>query len=139
MSEILTVGQASADLLLKSNEKQDVIETQQEMLKGYFDQLVDCAKRYDWLDPFYICVQTRRERTMVNVVRNQFYARRTRPIPQYDLALYWYDPKTEDLKFVWCIPSKDTVEYMVHHELEIPPDQHVLLGFCKSFLANTLI
>lgn len=137
-----TVGEMAVELQ-KSREKQDVIETQREMQKNYIDELIKCAmsgtKKYGKEKPFYICVQTRRERLLTNVIRNQFYSRRTRPIPQYDLALYFYDPAVEQLAFVWCIPAKDMVEYLIINELNLPVDQRQLVEFCKSFKANTLI
>ena len=131
-----TVGEASVELLEKADQKQPVIDTSQEMLKGYIDNLIQCAKKYEkegWKDPFYICVQTRRERLLVNVVRNQFYARKTRPTPQYDLSVYYYDPKTEELRFEWCIPDKETVEMLILNETILPSDHQQLVYFCKKF------
>lgn len=136
----ITVGQAAHNILSKPQHSQDVIETQREMLKGYHDQLIKCVEaNKDWTDPFYVCVQTRRERTMSNVVRNQFYARQTRPAPTYDLALYYYNPKVEQLSFVWCIPDHASVEYICANATTLPLDQADLIGFCKSFKAGTLI
>lgn len=138
-----TVGQEAIDILSKPQEEQSVIETQQQMLKGYVDELITAAKKgeelYGTQEHFYICVQTRRERLLTNVIRNQFYPRKTRPIPQYDLALYYYDPKDEKLTFVWCIPDRATVEDLIINELKLPPEQRQLLGFCKAFIAGTLI
>lgn len=139
----ITVGKAAVDILSKHQEPQSVIETQQEMLKGYFDQLIIAAKsgedKYGRDKPFYVCVQTRRERLLPNVIRNQFYTRQTRPTPQYDLALYHYDPMVEKLSFVWCIPDKETVLGMLSPSFECPPDQSQLLGFVHSFAQGTLI
>jgi hypothetical protein len=138
-----TVGQQAVGLLMKGDQKQGVIDTQREMQKGYLDNVIEAAKRGEELfgkeSPFYVCVQTRRERLLSNVIRNQFYPRQTRPIPQYDLSLFWYDPKSEDLKFVWCIPDKETVEFLIQNENILPDDQHQLVQFCKSFKDNTLI
>lgn len=135
-----TVGQAAYELMSQPYYKQDAIETQREMLKGYHDELIKCVEAHkDWTEPFYVCVQTRRERTMNNVVRNQFYARKTRPAPNFDLALYYYDPKTEQLAFVWCIPDHASVEYICSHASSLPPEQGKLIEFCRSFKAGTLI
>ena len=138
----MTVGSEAVKLLQKGDEKQGVIDTQREMQKGYIDDLIKCAKRYkDWTELFYICVQTRRERLLSNVVRSQFYGRLTRPTPEYDLALYSYDPKTENLKFEWVVPDKETVEQIVEMnklgivDLEIDPD---LWKYCLQFHSRTL-
>lgn len=137
-----TVGQASLRLMEKGDEKINVIEAQQEMQKKYIDNLIQAAKdgenKYGKTKPFYICVQNRRERTMSNVIRSQFYTRQTRPSPTYDLTLYWYNPKDENLRFVWCIPDKEAVDNLIENELTLPEDHKQLIGFCKAFIRGTL-
>lgn len=138
-----TVGAASLELMAQGDQRQSVIDTQREMQKGYVDQLILCAqsgeRAYGKTDNFYICVQTRRERLLPNVIRNQFYHRLTRPSPAYDLALYHYNPKDEDLRFVWCIPDKETIQAMSMPGYEPPPEHEQLYGFVRGFLAGTLI
>lgn len=137
-----TVGEIALDLQ-QDHYQQDVIETQREMQKDYLDELFKCAKRHEEIfgteKPYYVCVQVKRERLLQNVIRSYFYARRTRPIPDYDLSLYYYDPATEDISFVWCIPDRETVEYILENQHLLSYDHEQLVGFCKSFKANTLI
>ena len=151
-----TLGEASLRLAKSPDSQQNCIDTQREMQKGYFDELVKCAKRGEVLhgnqSPFYVCVQTRRERLLQNVIRSQFYTRVTRPIPQYDMALYHYDPTSEALSFVWCIPDKETVDYFAGYwkpQDRGPPvwidgaipyeEERQLASFCVSFRANSLV
>lgn len=138
-----TLGAAALELMARGDDRQGVIDTQREMQKGYVDQLILCAQNgeiaYGKTNNFYVCVQTRRERLLTNVIRNQFYHRITRPTPQYDLALYHYNPKDEDLRFVWCIPDKETVEAMSEVGY-IPPREHEqLYQFVRGFVDRTLI
>jgi hypothetical protein len=137
----MTVGSEAVKLLQKGDQRQGVIDTQREMQKGYVDELIKCAKRYDWTDPFYICVQTRRERLLPNVVRCQFYGRQTRPRPEYDLALYTYDPKAEQLRFEWIVPDKETVEEVVtNHKKGFSQEIDVdLKRFCLAFHSHSLV
>lgn len=141
--ESVTVGTAALELLKKADSKQGVIETQREMQKGYIDELIICAKeaekKFGTDRCFYICVQTRRERLLVNVIRNQFYARWSRPFPAYDLALYHYDPKDEKISFIWCIPDRETVEAMCDPAFVCPRDQQQLLSFVVGFKKGCLI
>lgn len=139
-----TVGAAAVELMSKGDQKQGVIDTQRAMMKDYVDELVKCAKdgaeKYaESKKPFYVCVQTRRERLLPNVIRNQFYHRVTRPTPEYDLALYHYDPKAEQLRFVWCVPDQGTVERMCEPGFIPQMGEEQLHYFAKSFRANTLI
>ena len=138
-----TVGACALDLKAKGDQHQSVVDTQREMTKGYVDELIKCAqagaRSYESGKAFYVCVQTRRERLLENVIRNQFYHRRTRPAPAYDLALYHYEPKEEQLRFVWCIPDKETVAYMCEPGFIPEREQVQLYYFVKSFLGCTLI
>jgi hypothetical protein len=136
-----TVGEMALKLGAK-DERQSVIDTQRAMQSGYTEQLIKCAKRYpEWTDPFYVCVETRRERLLTNVIRCQFYGRQTRPMPQYDLALYHYDPRDENLRFVWCVPDKESVECILDDFRSgmLPVEHYPLAAFCAAFKANTLI
>lgn len=138
-----TVGEAAIELQQQPQYPQSVLETQKEMLKGYIDQLILAAQRGQQelgkSKPFYLCVQSRRERLLRNVVRNQFYYRQTRPIPQYDLALYYYNPTEENITFIWCIPDKETVTDIALQNFQGPPEQQELIHFVKSFLHGTLV
>ena len=138
-----TVGQISTELLAKGDQKQGVIETQQEMMKNYNDELIKCALEgkeiYGTEKIFYICVQTRRERLLSNVIRNMFYTRQTRPRPAYDLALYHFEPKSEQLRFVWCIPDQETVQRMIDPMYIPTRDEMQLHEFCQWFEKGVLV
>lgn len=138
-SNVQTVGQAAYEILRKDQSSQGVIDTQREMQKGYIDELVKCAKRYDWGDPFYLCVITKKERLMPNVVRNYFFARQTRPTPDYNMALYKYDPKTECVTFEWVLPDPESVDIILENAHILPKEQKQLLDFCYRFRLGVLI
>lgn len=138
-----TVGAAAVELANKGDECQSVEDTQREMQKNYVEELIKAAqtgeKLYGKIKPFYVCVQTRRERLLHNVIRSQFYPRQTRPFPTYDLSLYYYNPRDESLAFVWAIPDKQTVE-MMDDPTYIPKREEVqLYGFVKAFKKGCLI
>lgn len=143
ISDHKTVGAAAVELMAKGDQRQSVIDTQREMTKGYIQELIKCAlcgaRVYGKEKPFYVCVQTRRERLLPNVIRNQFYHRMTRPEPEFDLALYHYEPKEEQLRFVWCIPDTQTVMEMAQPEFTPTREQEQLFSFVRAFLACKLI
>lgn len=150
-----TVGAASIRALKDYNPDQTIIDTQRAMQKGYLDELAVCAKRgeelYGRSKHFYLCVQNRSERILKNVLRSQFYPRETRPTPAIDLTLYYYEPKDEQIIFVWCVPDKATVDRLGGHWFDdegtmifIPPQapqpgEEQLASFCRSFVAGTLV
>lgn len=134
-----TVGAASLELQKKSNEKYDAYELQREMTKNYLDEVIKAAKSVDWEEPYYVCVQCKKERLLKNVIRNYFYARKTRPLPDYDLTLFSYDPKTGDLKFEWTIPDPDTCLYLMHTKTEHGPDHGQLIHDIELFSDGKLV
>lgn len=151
-----TLGAAALRVRKDYNPDQTVIDTQRHMQKDHLEELMKCAKNAEVIngkeDHFYLCVQTRREKLLPNVIRSQFYARKTRPDTNYDLSLYHYEPKDENITFIWCIPDQETVGYFtgyyyvdptgeLHWEPPARPKkgEEQLAQFCKDFVAGTLI
>lgn len=143
-----TVGEAAMRLMDKGDEKQAVLDTAQEMNKGYIDSLINAAKRgeslYGRSAPFYVCVISKKERLLPNVVRRYFYPRQSRPIPDYDLALYHYDPRDEKLSFVWVLPDKEKFwSYFIADKSGyipmVPEDERDLYRFCSWALKGELV
>ena len=135
-----TVGAHSAELLSSPDLRQGVIDTQREMQKGYYDMVKDCVARYpDWKDPFYVVVRNKREIHMPNVIRQQIWARQTRPMPDYDLTLWKYTPATGDLEWEWVIPDQFTCSFLVDNESVLPDEQKSLISMVKKFKAGLLV
>lgn len=129
-----TVGKISQELLLKPDRKQGVIDTQREMNKEFIPGLEECVRRHKhWDKPFYVVVINKRERLMVNVIRQYFLARKTLPTPDYDQSVFKYTPATGDLEFLWVVPDIQTVTLLAHNMIDIPNEQFELAGFCRLF------
>lgn len=143
-----TFGKLALELQ-KDSYKQDVIETQRQMQKQYPEELFNCAKRHEdhvFSDgvigkdkPYYVLAMKKRERLFKNSIRTYFFARRSRPIPDYDIDLYYYDPASENLTFVWSIPDKESVEEILINKNNLPQEFDQLIHFCQSFKDNTLV
>ena len=135
-----TVGQASYALLQKRPEKINVIDMQKEMQKSFSREMAECIhKNKEIKGLYYILVIFRRERTMPNVIRQQFVAPRfTKPKPNYDTSLYSYNNKTQEFKYYWTIPDEDSCIYLMTHQNDLPKEEKRLLEFVKSFVECTL-
>ena len=151
-----TLGSAAIKAAADYNPDQTIPETKDAMLARYPDELRICAKRgeaeYGPIDHFYLVVITKAERLLPNVIRNFFLYRKSRPIPDYDTALYYYDRKAENITFVWQVPNEATVDYFTgYYEADdnghlrwIPPaipkkGEEQLAEFCKLFKECRLI
>ena len=109
-------GKAAYDLLHKSieaNEMQEVQETIDAMTPAYIAELEDCAqknsRKYD--GKYYIVCLRKKETFFVNVIRQWFIARQTKPIPDVLFRDYpnfdhdiWEISPGGDTKLLWSLP-----------------------------------
>ena len=73
-----------------------------------------------------------------NVVRNYFFYRSSCPTPDYDQAVYYYTKGSDELNFLWVIPSKSFCIHLVDNALTIDKEYKELLGIVLDFNDGTL-
>jgi hypothetical protein len=135
-----TVGKIAYDLMQKEPDSRDPIEIEREVHKNYEAQIIACiedGKKY-YTEDFYIIVITKKERLMHNVLRNYFFHRQSCPTPDYDQTVYKYTISTENIEFLWVIPSKDTCILLKQNALEVVPEERQLLKYVLDFADGTL-
>jgi len=108
------VGKAVHEILSKSNDDITVGEIMDEFQHKYAKEMESCLEnnvnKYD--PPFYVVVLTKKEPWALNVMRNWFIARQTRPsakilredYPNYMQTVYSYDKRSSELKIHWSLP-----------------------------------
>lgn len=140
MQDNKTVGQLSNELTRSSNGSQDPVELQKEMTKEYCDNVfkaaLDGQKHYN--HPFYVVVITKREKLMDNVVRSYYFHRGTCPTPDYDQAVFQFDPRRESFQEIWVIPDRDTCQMLYANALEVAPEERELLNYVLDFSSGEL-
>lgn len=135
-----TVGQEALDIFQKGDKEHSPIELQREMTRDYYQNLIDCAleHRRKIAGRFFIVVITKNEKLLPNVMRNYFFARTTCPTPEYDQSVFKYNHRTEEIEYLWTVPSQDACIYLSRHIKEVVPDEHQLLGFVLEFYNGAL-
>lgn len=134
-----TVGQASYDLLKKSDEKINVIDMQREMQKSVLQEIDEIIKNHTrYSEKYYILYLLQRDRIMPNVIRQKFIVRKTRPKPDYDSSLFSYNNKTSQLAFHWSIPDEDTCMYLLANKNALSSDEQALLSYVEKFSSGVL-
>lgn len=134
------VGKYSYELQQK-DEKINPVDLQRAVHEGnesddsYENQVRLAAERgLKELDgDFYIVVLFKKERLMVNVVRQYFFPRKTCPRPEYDQVVYRYYRDSHSLKFMWVIPDKTSCETLPSHKNFLPADQKEFLKYIIDF------
>ncbi len=136
-----TVGSYVKEILSNPNldRGQSLKDTSLEMQKKMLPEIEKCINNHKhWDDPFYVVIINRRERLMVNVIRQHYVARKTLPTPDYDQSVFKYFPKTGDLKYLWTVPDKMSVDYLVINEANVPERQKELAEMCRLFKQEQL-
>lgn len=140
-----TVGKHSYELQQK-DEKINPIDLQRAVHEGntdddsYENQVRLAVDRglQDYEGDFYVVVLFKKERLMVNVVRQYFFPRKTCPRPEYDQVVYKYHRHSHSLKFMWVIPDKLSCETLPLHKNFLPDDQKEFLKFVLDFNSGEL-
>ena len=139
MTEKETVGAQALKLLEKADGKQSLMDTSLEMTKNFMPEISKCIDNHKYLtEPYYLIAINKRERLIINSIRQFFAARRTLPTPDYDQNVFKYFPSSGGLKYLWTVPDKDSVTYILLNQTSLPDEQKELLKFCKLFIAGTL-
>jgi len=139
-----TAGQTSYDLFLKElydpKLRPHNSEVEKEAQKNYMDNVVICIqeneKHYD--KGFFIVVNTKRELLMPNIIRNQFFARKTCPTPTYDQTVFFYNKEDRSLDYVWTVPAKEVCIQFKENALSMQSEAKELLQFVLDFYDGTL-
>lgn len=135
-----TVGQLAVELGQNNNGSTDPIELQREMTKEYCDNVLQAAldgQKY-YTKPYYVVVITKRERLLNNVIRSYYFHRGTCPTPDYDQAVFQFDPRRESFQEIWVIPDKETCHMLYENALQVQPEERQLLNYVLDFASGAL-
>jgi hypothetical protein len=135
-----TVGQEALDIFQKGTYEASPIALQEEMLREYYQNLVDCAlnSRKIHKGRFFIVVLTKNERLLINVFRNYFFARKTCPTPDYDQSVFRYDDIAESIDYLWTIPSQDACHHLLANASDVHKSERELLEYVVKFKRGEL-
>lgn len=136
-----TVGKISSDLIIKAPETTSPIEQMRESLSEYDKNVWECIEsgKRKFSGDFYVVVITKNERLMPNVFRNFFLSRLSCPTPEWDQTVYKYKRKTDQVIFMWVIPSKDACIHLTNNRDLVAKEEQQLLQYVLSFNDGTLM
>lgn len=78
-----------------------------------------CVRDNPFKGDFFIEGLTKKEKLLENVLRNYFIPRYSCPTPSYDQTLYRYNSQADEIEFIWCVPDKDTSDYLYFHRSQV--------------------
>jgi len=141
-SNYTDIGKQAYDKASKhTSETVEVRELSKEMNKDYMSTLIDTAlkgkKKHE--GSFYVVVLTKTERLISKTLRNLFFTRQSCPTPNCDQTVYSFDPKTEDLRFLWVVPSKYLCNKIYAQKYSIGSGRNALLPFVVDYMEGALL
>ena len=101
-----TVGKIYRDANLNNTE--DFIEVgdmSRELMVSMVDDINDAIKNFDLKGkPYYLMVHEKKDLQMKTALLRRMVYFGYRPWPEDDTIVFYKDPKTQDLRFCWCLP-----------------------------------
>jgi len=124
-----------------TDETVEVRELSKEMNKDYMTTLVDTALKgkEKHTGNYFVVVLTKVERLISKTLRNYFFTRQSCPTPNCDQTVYMFNPVTEDLTFLWVIPSKRLCKKIYLQKYSIGLHKNELLPFVVDYMEGKLL
>lgn len=137
-----TVGKIALDLRdqFKADDVAPVEDIGKNSTKSTMEELwvtVDRGRK-DLAGSFYVCIIQRKDKILTNVIRQQFFYRKSCPTPTYLTSVFYYDRVKDELQYLWSLPSKERCFQMYNNKEFVPIDEYQLLGFVIDFISGKL-
>lgn len=110
-----TVGKIYSDANLKNTE--DFIEVgdmSRELTTSLIDDINDAIKNFDLKGkPYWLMIHESKDLQMKTAIKRRILYFGYRPYPEDDTVVFWKNPKTQDLRFCWCLPHWSEMENLL--------------------------
>ena len=113
-----TVGAIYRDAALKNTETAVINgDLTHEMMKSLVDDLNEtiASDPYDG-KPFYITVYEKKDLLMPRAILMRLYTTKYRPYPEDDTVVFYVEPRSNTVKFCWCLPHRAEMDNMLINE-----------------------
>jgi hypothetical protein len=119
-----TVGKIYRDANL--NNREDFIEVgdmSRELTTSLVEDINDAIENFDKKGkPYYLMVHEKKDLQMKTAVLRRVLYFGYRPWPEDDTIVFWKNPKTQDLRFCWCLPHWSDMDNILANRMDYPPD-----------------
>lgn len=86
-------------------------------------------------EPFYIMVYEKKDLQMKRALLRRLYVTKYRPYPEDDGVVFYVEPRTNNVKFCWCLPHYSEMFNIMQNPFLF--DQN-LVADCKAWLDNDM-
>lgn len=115
-----TVGKIYRDANL--NNHKEVIEVgdmSRELMTSLVDDMNDAIKSFDTRSiPYYLMVHEKKDLQMKTAILRRLLYFDYRPWPEDDTVVFWKDPKTQAIRFCWCLPHWSEMDNVLNNKYD---------------------
>src|ERR1700677_2806398 len=120
-----TVGAIYLDAQI-NNRHETMIEVGdmgREFTTSLVDDINDAIKSFDIKGkPYYLVIHEKKDLQMKQALARRMLYFGYRPWPEDDTIVYWKNPKTQELRFCWCLPHWSEMENALMNEHQYTPE-----------------
>lgn len=101
-----TVGKIYRDLNLKaSTDSIECGDMSRELTRDLVTDINDAIEQFDKREiPYYLMIHEKKDLQMKKAFLRRILYFTFRPYPEDDTIVYYKNPKTQELRFCWCLP-----------------------------------
>lgn len=101
-----TVGSIARDAILNADSYPLLVgDLTTPIMKDMVDDLNEALLKNPYNDePFYVVIHESKDLMQPNMIKRKVITLSFRPYPEDDTIVFWKDPKTQDVRFCWCLP-----------------------------------
>lgn len=107
-----TVGKIYRDAQLNNHETFiEVGDMGRELTTSLVDDINDAIKTFDMRSfnknegrPYWLMVHEKKDLQMKKAIARRLLYSTFRPYPEDDTVVFWKNPKTQEIRFCWCLP-----------------------------------
>ncbi len=136
-----TFGQQYLEGIATDTGKAPVQEIRNGILSDWDKNVLEVIQKTRKIEPtrhFYVCVTTKREYLLKNVIRNYFESKLACPTPQFEQVVYKVHTNSDQPMLLWVIPNKDACTYLKNNALLVTSEEKPLLEWVLAFGSGKL-
>lgn len=116
-----TVGKIYRDAQMhnRHEDKIEIGDMGRELTTSLIEDINDAIKNFDIKGkPYYLMIHEKKDLQMKQAIARRILYFGYRPWPEDDTIVYWKDPKTQDLRFCWCLPHWSEMDLTLMNEYQ---------------------
>jgi hypothetical protein len=110
-----TVGAIYRDIAIQNKEQYVVNgDLTHELMNSLVDDLNETVASDPFEGkPFYVTIYEKKDLQMPRAILRRLYVSKYRPYPEDDTLVFYVEPKTNKIKFCWCLPHVSLMDNML--------------------------